>query len=115
MNIIHRKADTLCARASRSPNRHKHVAIIFRGKSIIALCYNMSRRDTVSGKITGRHAEIAALAYWIPGDIIIVLRYNKRGQLMNSMPCPECQQVLGSRKVYYSHTGGELLRLRRAA
>jgi hypothetical protein len=41
--------------------------------------------------------------------VLVVVRVNKKGELLNSKPCPDCQKFLlkcmkeyGLRKVYYS-------------
>ena len=59
------------------------------------------------------HAEMSALRFSKPGDVLFVLRWTKDGQLTMSKPCERCQQMINSaglKKVFYTNWNGEFER-----
>lgn len=104
-------------RASKCMNTSVHIAFLYaRGGVLIAMATNrVGSRSRGAGysKYT-IHAERAVLKMvgdntLLRGATMVVVRVGKRGDLMNSMPCHECQCHLNKaidkykmRRVYYS-------------
>lgn len=104
-------------RASKCMNTSVHIAYLYaRGGVLIAMATNrVGSRSRGAGysKYT-IHAERAVLKMvgdntLLRGATMVVVRVGKKGDLMNSMPCHECQCHLNKaidkykmRRVYYS-------------
>lgn len=86
-----------------------HVAVVMKGGSIKAIGFN---HGTV-------HAEVTALSKLWPdqraGCTVWSIRVRKDGSYAMALPCEECTKFLvdnGVRKVYYSNSEGELVRIK---
>lgn len=59
------------------------------------------------------HAEMSALRFAQPGDVLYVMRWTKDGEATMSKPCPKCQKVIAEanlKKVFYTNWEGEFER-----
>jgi deoxycytidylate deaminase len=95
-----------------------HVAaILIRGKSIIRISCNSNkthpraRRLYQQGVDYQMHAEMDALRFAKPGDILYVLRVGRDGKTLRmAKPCAHCQKHIkdhGIVKVYYTNHEGQ--------
>lgn len=95
-------------------------AVVFKGKRILGRGHNEIRSSTLSMKHRNwhesLHAEQAALLNldWstLSGCSILVLRYNKHGELGLCKPCPMCSKLIkyvGIKSVYYSDDNGQII------
>jgi hypothetical protein len=124
MAIMSRRRDEYIAQArefamqaSRRMVTHLHCAFVY-GRGGILLGMSTNRCGTRSSgagfsKMT-IHAERAVLkaigdVSLLRGATLVVIRVNKRGEILNSEPCHECKRHLekaiqkyGLRRVYYS-------------
>lgn len=104
-------------RASTSMSTSLHIAFIYaRSGVMIAMSTNRigSRSRGAGYSRNTIHAERAVIKMvgdnsLLRGATLVVVRVNKRGELLGSMPCHECQCHLnkaidkyGLRRVYYS-------------
>jgi hypothetical protein len=101
---------------ARPHNTHLHKAeLLLRGKTIAAARNVIGSRSRGCGwSDQSIHAERAVVKRLgnlsrLRGCVLVVVRVNKKGELLNSKPCPDCQKFLlkcmkeyGLRKVYYS-------------
>jgi deoxycytidylate deaminase len=100
-----------------------HVAaLLLRGKTLVKIgtngykshpiarrCYPKSEMETFD-----LHAEMSILHCARPDDVLIVLRFQKSGQLSCARPCPLCSRLIqksGLSRVYYSDWNGVLTEL----
>lgn len=104
--------------AQRSKRPQQHAAIIMKGGAVLAVAHNQYKQ----------HAEIRALKkihpYGVPFNTwrfeamnltLFSIRINRRGELRNAKPCPDCRRVLyelGVRTLFYSSDDGTLVRER---
>jgi hypothetical protein len=110
-------AQEYAIRVSTSMNTSLHIAFLYaRSGVLIAMSTNrMGTRSKGAGYSRYTiHAERAVLKMvgdnnLLRGATLVVVRVSKRGQLLGSMPCHECQCHLnkaidkyGLRRVYYS-------------
>jgi hypothetical protein len=92
-----------------------HAELKLRGKTIAAARNVIGSRSRGCGwSDQSIHAERAVVKRLgnlslLRGCVLVVIRVNKKGELLNSKPCPDCQKFLlkcmkeyGLRKVYYS-------------
>lgn len=105
----------------------KHISAILLNKKCITKFHYNYRRYKVCGICTGTiHAEMNALKELLFNSgktfssenvrkfskySIVVLRVNKKGELLNSKPCLHCLTTLKSfniNKVYYSNNDGKI-------
>lgn len=110
-------AQDYAIRASTAMNTSLHIAFLY-GRSGVMIAMSTNRIGTRSkgagySKFT-IHAERAVLKMvgdnsLLRGATLVVVRVNKKGALLGSMPCHECQCHLnkaidkyGLRRVYYS-------------
>jgi tRNA(Arg) A34 adenosine deaminase TadA len=87
---------------------YRHVAVVFKGGSILAVGNNVSR-----------HAEVAALSKLFPskriGTTVLSMRIRKHGSFANGKPCEACMTFMrwaGVKKVVYSNSDGTLTKER---
>jgi hypothetical protein len=76
---------------------HAHVALIFRGRKLIAVGQNRPVYHGTPHKTV--HAEVAAIRSLgdisqLRGATLVVVRISGSGELRGSKPCPSCQCVL---------------------
>ena len=102
--------------ANKSQHQQKHGAVVFKGKRIYSIGYNIPNRSVKSLNPnacrwkTSIHAEVAAILSAkrdVSGLDILVIRMNSKNQFMLSKPCSYCRNYLdycGIRNVYYSIT-----------
>ena len=87
--------ERLKRKASSSVCRHMVGAISYdkRG-NILCVTNNSPRHDLPSRRGSGRHAEAAAmLKFGKRIETIIILRINKRGDLLKISPCKNCSKL----------------------
>jgi deoxycytidylate deaminase len=101
-----------------------HLACILkRGKTIVRIGTNSKKTHPRFGRffksgpkeVHTLHAEMDVLRFSKPGDDIIVLRFRANGSLAMSKPCECCQRHIsksGIRRVHYSDTSGDIVRMR---
>ena len=87
---------------------YRHIAIVFRGGSILSIGNNVSR-----------HAEVAALSKLFPneriGTTVLSMRIRKHGSIANGKPCANCMRFMiacGVKKVVWSNSNGTLIKER---
>lgn len=87
---------------------YRHVALVLRGGSILAIGNNVSR-----------HAEVAALSKLYPservGTTVISMRIRKHGSFANGKPCANCMAFMllcGVKKVIWSNSDGTMTKER---
>jgi deoxycytidylate deaminase len=97
-------------------------ACLKRGKSIIRIGVNQGKtnprfirsyKDGIS--CSTLHAEMDALIAARPGDSLIIVRWNKFGEITMSKPCQHCQRHIeesGIRDVIYSDWHGDFIKYR---
>lgn len=110
-------AQDYAIRASTSMNTSLHIAFLYgRSGALIAMSTNRigSRSKGAGYSKYTIHAERAVIKMvgdnmLLRGATLVVVRVSKKGELMSSMPCHECQCHLtkamdkhGLRRVYYS-------------
>jgi hypothetical protein len=97
-------------------NTHLHYAQLIKRNKVIAIARNSvgSRSRGCGWSDNTIHAERAVVKRLgdlsqLRGCMMVVVRVNKNGDLLNSKPCPECERFLfkcmndyGLRKVVYS-------------
>ena len=99
---------------------HKHGAVVYKRKQILQsgrnqYCSAKRIRHFNSDKIWSIHAEMNALA-GLPRKMtrnadIVIVRVNKRGDIVNSKPCEICMGLIRSaqiRRVLYSTDDGTI-------
>ena len=98
----------------KSDHNQKHGCVIFKGKRIYSVGYNVPNRSVKSMLSeyrrwdTSVHAEVSAILNAkrdIQGLDILVIRLNSKKQFMMSKPCIHCMAYLdyvGIRNIYYS-------------
>lgn len=98
----------------KSTHAQKHGAVIFKGKRIYSVGFNVPNRSVKSIKPnsqrwhTSVHAEVGCILNAkrdLQGLDILIVRLNNKQQLMLSKPCIYCQTYLdyvGIRNIYYS-------------
>jgi deoxycytidylate deaminase len=97
------------------------MAFLKRGKSIVKTGSNSKKTHPKFTRIVGNkkdnaylHAEMNVLRFAKPGDILIVVRYLKRGKTSMSMPCVHCRKHIkeaGISMVYYTDWNGKMQKL----
>jgi pyrimidine deaminase RibD-like protein len=87
---------------------YRHVAVVFRGGSILAIGNNVSR-----------HAEVAALSKLFPseraGTTVLSMRIRKDGSFANGKPCANCMAYMigeGVKKIEWSNSNGAIIKER---
>jgi pyrimidine deaminase RibD-like protein len=87
---------------------YRHVAVVFKGGSILAIGNNVSR-----------HAEVAALSKLFPnkriGTTVLSMRIRKHGSFANGKPCKNCMAFMlanGVKKVMWSDSNGNIIKER---
>jgi hypothetical protein len=95
--VIDTDIKTQQSRYTRRHITHAHVALIFRGRKLLAIgqnrpIYHGSHQNTV-------HAEVAAIralgdTNQLRGATLVVVRLSPKGEIRGSKPCPACQCVL---------------------
>ena len=102
---------------------HTLAAVLYKGGSVLRVACNDNktlqyRKRYFAHGEPSRHAEMNVL-HGMPRDVIVgcsmlVVRINKRNQIMSAKPCHACAMALydsGVRRVYYSSYSGEILKL----
>lgn len=107
MAILIRLARKLVAKSTNK--RYRHVAIVERGGSIVAVGWNHFEI----------HAEYHALNKLWPSEVrgtkVWSLRFTKTGKLAMAKPCPTCETFLkkwGVKAVWYSTAEGTVKRMK---
>ena len=102
---------------------HKMGAVVFNKKTIISSARNYSNRSVkhLLPKFqrwrTSIHAEVASILKArrnVKGCSILVIRINKKGNLLLARPCERCLDYLdfvGIKSIYYSTNDNEIRRL----
>lgn len=101
-------------------NQEFHVAaVLMRKKHTVRIGTNQNkthpkyRRKYADGSFRSHlHAEMDVLRFAEPGDIIYVLRFDKRGNLTMAKPCKFCQKHIrlhGIKTVHYSDWDGNMI------
>jgi deoxycytidylate deaminase len=92
--------------AERSDNaKFRHVAIVKRGRRILAIGWNTGWRHAehdAIGKVRNRE--------YLKGATITSYRVNRKGELRNAKPCPRCDELIravGIERVIYSDENGD--------
>lgn len=97
-------------------------AVIFKGSRILSTGHNGVRSSNIHPRYKNYqeslHAEQAALLNldWtrLSRCSILIIRLNMSGNLSMAKPCPMCSKLLsyvGIRKIYFSTSSGEIIRL----
>lgn len=102
---------------------HRMGAVVFNKKTIISSARNYSNRSVkhllpkFQSWKTSIHAEIAAVLIArrdVRGCSMLVVRINKKGDLLLAKPCEKCQDYMdfvGIKTVYYSTQEGKIERM----
>jgi deoxycytidylate deaminase len=97
------------SQAKKSPMNHKHGAVIWKGKKILAAGYNyhMPAPGVISRKFS-IHSERDCLnglrAHQIHGSSMLAIRITSAGSLSHGAPCKGCKKLLkrkGIKKVFW--------------
>ena len=108
--------------AEKSKERHKIGAVIFKGSKIISSGHNSLRGCSKIPEKYKRfphslHAEQCAILNTTPEKCkrasIIVVRINRKGNLLLAKPCKYCMASLdyvGIKHIYYSNNKGEIVK-----
>ncbi len=100
--------------AQKSNFHHRHGCVIFNGSRVINVGFNEIRYCSKLNRkyrrwINSLHAEQKTILFSqasLKRCSILIVRINKKNQLMNSKPCKMCQSLIadvGITKVYYSN------------
>lgn len=116
-------AKAICPETQNQGMRTSHVAFLVKKNKIIKIGWNKKRTHPKIRKhpyhegYVGIHAELDAVlksgANELHDHSIIVLRFDRKGKLNNSKPCPGCASVLsqvGITDIYYSASDGEIIK-----
>ncbi len=96
--------------------RHKMVAVVLKGRRIVAYGYNSSKTHPCGQKTVEKyrlkahcsnsiHAELSAISKSSGGDRIFVARIKADGKFGLAKPCPVCEKIIeesGIKKVEYT-------------
>ncbi len=94
--------------------RYNHVAYLFKGKKLVKCCTNNYNRQCFNSKrVTSLHAEIGCIKNDMvkKGFKMLVVRFNKNGELCDSKPCNSCKNHLLSKgfvNIYCSTSNGTI-------
>lgn len=103
------------ASLSDHSKQFRHVSIIIQGKSIVGIGMNGYKTHSITAKAGYRgnliHSEIDAyskIRHRIGSFVLVNFRFNRKGDLRNSMPCkyclPWCLEVFD--EIWYSTDDG---------
>jgi deoxycytidylate deaminase len=106
----------ICQRVAEFSDHHQHKigAAIVKGGKILSTGFNKLKTHTLSPHpFKSCHAEFMAIKYLdkeaLEGTTIYVFRKNKKGEIVNSKPCPSCYKLItdsGIKQIYYTHETG---------
>lgn len=108
---LRRFAHRLLLKHPEPDRSNKMVAILLKGRRIVAYGYNSEKTHPLGKKITeyhdlycsGKtHAEVAALSRGRSGDRIFVARVKADGSFGLARPCPVCQLILKQQGVKHA-------------
>lgn len=108
---LRRFAKKLLRRHPEPDRRHKMVAIILKGRRIVAYGYNSSKTHPEAQKTVEKHnlnaycsnaihAEVSAISRSSGGNRIFVARIRADGKFGLAKPCPICEKIIESAGIY---------------
>lgn len=116
-------AKAICPETQSQGLRTSHVAFLIKKNKIIKIGWNKKRTHPQICKhpyhegYVGIHAELDAVLKSGEDELhdhsMIVLRFDRKGKLNNSKPCPGCASVLsqvGITDIYYSGADGKIVK-----
>lgn len=111
--------DNIISPTNNSNNfRYNHIAYLFKGKKLVKFSTNDYFRQCFNNKrITSLHAEIGCIKNEMvkKGFKMVVIRFNKNGELCDSKPCNNCKMHLlskGFTTIYCSMANGKISKIK---
>jgi len=82
-------------------------AILWRGRRPIKICVNTDKTHPSAYRIyengdeaSHMHAEMNAIRFAKPGDMLEVMRFKKDGSIAMAKPCEHCQKLINNKEIF---------------